>query len=1045
MAFREGFAPQKAGALVALMAAAILGNYFSLNLFFGVDFLFGSIAALIVVSLFGVFWGGLTAVLAGVYTLVLWNHPYAMAIFSLEAIFIGLLLRCGYRNILLLDGLYWLAIGMPLVWVFYAYALGMEAQAVLLIVLKQSVNGLFNATLAQMLLMFSPLRRWGNRQTMPLMQVLFTLFAALVFLPVLSTSILQSRFEVAHIEDHVNENIETVRAGVDNAVGHWIRTKQQGVEELARQAGLIGLEDVASLQRMTEALARAFPDFHNMYVADVSATTRAFFPEVNEFGESTIGLNFADRDFVVQVLATGKLVVSNVVMGRGGVFVPFVGIAVPFFRDEKLAGYALGAIRLDRMAELLQGVRTNGPEVVLLDGAGRVVASTDASIYPLADVYRRSGRAIYAEDSSSYTEKPEEGTGPPMIRWRQSHYVKTAGLGLGLPWTVVFRQPIAPYRNDLYQMYIRDFLVVLLFAGLALGIARMVGARLARPIEELVAVTRDLPDQLDQEASIAWPESQVQEIGRLVENGKQTVHALAGAFGQLQQSQERYHQVIALTKGVIYERDREVDRFAFMGAEIESLTGYGLDEITPSMFISLILEREIFTDHRMDLPASGQTLWTEGESDWHVYRADYRIRTRDGAERWLSDHAVYLPNSQNPFTRSLGILQDITERKQLEERARQQAQLASVGQLAAGIAHDFNNILSVMMGLAETLNFRGDLPQAVRDDLRVIHEQGLRAAQLIRQILDFSRQTVAERKPLDVRALVEDTARLFRRTMPESIVIRVEGDAGRVFIRANQTQIQQVLTNLALNARDAMPEGGELTFRLRRMALSPDEAPPVPEMAPGDYVAIEVRDTGTGMTPEVLRHLYEPFFTTKPRDRGTGLGLAQVYGIVKQHNGEIAVESEPGRGTAFCLYFQEEQTSGEVPEVRPQSLPTGQGETVLVVEDDAGVMRVVLSLLKTLGYEALSAGNGREGLAVYRSHRDRIRVVLTDMVMPEMGGLAFLKALREENRELPVVVMSGYPLDEDGAGRLPEGVAGFLSKPLNLMEVAQTLARAVKG
>ena len=263
MAFREGFAPQKAGALVALVAAAILGNYFSLNLFFGVDFLFGSIAALIVVSLFGVFWGGLAAVLASAYTLVLWNHPYAMAIFSLEAIFVGLMLRRGYRNMLLLDGLYWLVIGMPLVWVFYAYALGMEAQAVLLIVLKQSVNGLFNATLAQMLLMFSPLRRWGNRQPMPLMQVLFTLFAALVFLPGLSTSVLQSRFEIEHIENHLNEDIETARAGVDNAVGHWIRTVQHGVEELARQAALIGLEDVASLQRMTEAMARAFPDFHN--------------------------------------------------------------------------------------------------------------------------------------------------------------------------------------------------------------------------------------------------------------------------------------------------------------------------------------------------------------------------------------------------------------------------------------------------------------------------------------------------------------------------------------------------------------------------------------------------------------------------------------------------------------------------------------------------------------------------------------------------------------------------------------------------------------
>ena len=391
---------------------------------------------------------------------------------------------------------------------------------------------------------------------------------------------------------------------------------------------------------------------------------------------------------------------------------------------------------------------------------------------------------------------------------------------------------------------------------------------------------------------------------------------------------------------------------------------------------------------------------------------------------------------------------DITEQKQAQaalkksqERAQQQDRLAAVGQLAAGIAHDFNNLLTVIIGVAQMQEMGSGLSESAKKDMRTIICQGHRAAQLIQQILDFSRKTVVQRQGIDLAPFLKETVKLLDRTLPENIQIVSDFGEGDYVVEANLTQLQQVITNLAVNAQHAMPEGGALRLRLSRLQVEPGEPLPVPGMEAGDWAVWSVSDTGMGIPPEVLEHIFEPFFTTKQPGEGTGLGLSQVYGIVKQHGGEIDVESEVGKGTTFTIYLPQ-VARAEVSREGPESeVARGQGEVVLVVEDKLEVLEVAKGMLEHLNYRVLTAANGQEGLAVYDSHRDEISLVLTDMVMPEMGGLEMIEALKERDAGVRAVMMTGYPLRE---AQLPQGIAGSLGKPLNIEQVSQVVSKALK-
>ena len=325
------------------------------------------------------------------------------------------------------------------------------------------------------------------------------------------------------------------------------------------------------------------------------------------------------------------------------------------------------------------------------------------------------------------------------------------------------------------------------------------------------------------------------------------------------------------------------------------------------------------------------------------------------------------------------------------------------------------------------------MPESAKVDLQRIEGEGQRAAHLIRQILDFSRKSAIQPQYLDLVPFLKEATKFLQRTIPESIRIILDMRPVEYPINADPTQMQQVVTNLAVNARDAMPEGGELRFRLSRFVLKAGQDPPLPEMLPGEWIELSVSDTGAGIPPDVRPHIFEPFFTTKGVGKGTGLGLSQVYGIMMQHDGLIDVRSEVGEGTTFVLYLPVLDMRKEMPgEEAAEELVSGRGEMALVVEDQPVVLDMLGKMLEDLGYRVLMTGSGMAALEVYERHRDEIAVVLTDMVMPGMSGVGLFRALRDQDPDVKVVVMTGYSLGQDEKELLSLGVARWVQKPITL-------------
>ncbi|MEJ5308291.1 MAG: ATP-binding protein [Anaerolineae bacterium] len=419
-------------------------------------------------------------------------------------------------------------------------------------------------------------------------------------------------------------------------------------------------------------------------------------------------------------------------------------------------------------------------------------------------------------------------------------------------------------------------------------------------------------------------------------------------------------------------------------------------------------------------------LWHELEHETRSFQALARpIKSGEKSEGWVL------------------VIRDVTQQKLFEQRSQQQERLAAVGQLAAGIAHDFNNIMATVVLYAQMSMRAEGVPTKVQERLITIYQQALHATQLIQQILDFSRRAVLERRPFDLLPLLKEEVKLLERILPENITITLEYDpssAANYVFNGSPTAMQQVLMNLAVNARDAMPDGGTLRFALARQQITEADADPISGIGAGEWIKLTVSDSGTGIPADVLPHIFDPFYTTKEPGRGTGLGLAQVYGIVGMHDGQIRVETEIDVGTTFTIYLPAIATEPAMkPDAGLAELVTGQNQTILVVEDSPTTRQALADSLTALNYQVQIAENGQQALAILGEHGAEIALVLSDVVMPEMGGLGLIKAMQQRGFSMPVVLLTGHPLKEDWTHLNVD----WLLKPPSLEALAHVIAQAL--
>jgi signal transduction histidine kinase/CheY-like chemotaxis protein len=386
------------------------------------------------------------------------------------------------------------------------------------------------------------------------------------------------------------------------------------------------------------------------------------------------------------------------------------------------------------------------------------------------------------------------------------------------------------------------------------------------------------------------------------------------------------------------------------------------------------------------------------------------------------------------------------EHKQLEERLRQAHKMEAVGRLAGGIAHDFNNLLTIIRGHSDLLLDRPGLEDSQRKSLDQIQKAAGKAVSMTRQLLAFSRMQVLQPQVLDLNAVVTDLGKMLPRLIGEHIEYAFQPEPQLFPVKADPGQIEQVILNLVVNSRDAMPSGGTITVRTRNVLMDEDEARRHPPMSPAQYVLLSVADTGHGMSPETKAHIFEPFFTTKEVGKGTGLGLATVYGVVKQSGGFVWVQSAPGEGATFEIYLPQASATPakSEAEAKPPVIPGGN-ETILVVEDEADVRELACEFLKVSGYSVLAAQNGLEAIEVFSRHSGTIHLVLSDMVMPKMGGAELTERLRILGPDTKVLLMSGYSeYSNEPTGQLfPQALV--LQKPFSRRSLVEKVRNALAG
>jgi len=506
----------------------------------------------------------------------------------------------------------------------------------------------------------------------------------------------------------------------------------------------------------------------------------------------------------------------------------------------------------------------------------------------------------------------------------------------------------------------------------------------------------------------------------------------------LRESEERYRRITQAVTDYIYtvrvENGRAVE--TIHGPACEVVTGYASDELRsdPSLWIRMVHE-----DDRPAVLAQASRVLS-GETPEPL---EHRIRRKDGALRWVQSTAVAHRGSKGRITSYDGLIRDITERKELADQLQQAQKMEAVGQLASGVAHDFNNLLTVILGNVELIKLSLEQNEDISTSLNAIGEAAQQAAGVTRSLLTFSRKVPPEKRRMDLCETVEKTTQMLRRVLPASIELIVETPRqSPLWINADATQLQQVIMNLAVNARDAMPEGGTLWVTASLAAAGEGGLPADSPPSEYPFTCLTVSDTGIGMSPEVQSRIFEPFFTTKPRGHGTGLGLSIIGSIVREHGGRIEVDSSVGRGTTFKVFLPRVQPGIDRPatrRARPEA--RGKGERILLAEDDVQILETLTTMLRSEGYRITAVETGPSILEAFNQDKEAFRLLLFDVDLPKRSGVDCLCEIRAGGCRTPAIVMTGRP-DPSLDAKLPENTR-LVRKPFRIAELKSLIARTL--
>jgi PAS domain S-box-containing protein len=512
--------------------------------------------------------------------------------------------------------------------------------------------------------------------------------------------------------------------------------------------------------------------------------------------------------------------------------------------------------------------------------------------------------------------------------------------------------------------------------------------------------------------------------------------AIRSDITERKRAEQQIHEQAALldqAQDAILVRDLD-QNILYWNKGAEKIYGWTAEEV-----VGKNAEELLFKDRSGQFDAAREAILQQGE-----WKGDMHQTRRDGTEIIVESRWTLVRDEQGQPKSILVINTDTTEKKRMESQFLRAQRMESIGTLAGGIAHDLNNVLSPILMAIDMLQLK-TTDESSRKWLDVLRTNAERGGNMVRQVLSFARGVEGERVALQPKHLIKEIVKILRETLPKSIEINFRVPDDLWIISADATQMHQVLMNLCVNSRDAMPEGGSIWIKAENVFVDQNYARMHLEAKSGRYVVITVSDTGPGMTPEVQSRIFEPFFTTKEMTKGTGLGLSTALTIVKSHGGFINVYSELHKGSQFTIYLPALDAPGLAEGEKTQTdLPAGNGELVLVVDDEESIREITRGTLEAFGYKVMTASDGTEALAIYADHKNEIEVVLTDMVMPFMDGSATIRALQRMNPAVRIIAASGLGTGQRAGEGALEGVSVFLNKPYTAERLLKTLAQVLR-
>lgn len=998
--------------LPLLIVSGLVLNIFAPRLFMGFNYLFGSIAVLLVVRLYGTGWGTLSGLIAGSWTYVLFGHPYAMVWLTAEPLFIGLFLKYTVvRNLVLLNTLYWPVAGIPLLWFFFTFVMKLPMVGTLPAALMFWVIGITNSLISTIILQFTPLSRLSGSESeypvVTMQKAIFSIMMSLVVFPAILAMVINGRAIMQRHEDNIVDRLleisEIYRQNIHLLLDWPLQLlRQQGAgalpEQLLAGSGVTGLwafDRTSGVARRYSAsdspseLPRRFSEAPSTNWAGL-VDDAIFLYRPHDGGVCRLSLDYLREHLEIQ--QQGKSHVRATLLDPEG--------KVIFSGNPESMGVNKGDLEVRPARDGVVHVLPPMPSYVTL--------------------WRRVQQSWYR-----YESPPDE-----LFGWR---------------WVVEI--PFAPYQTILLQQQAQSLAYLLLFCLVALTVSLLISKIFSRSILQLANITTGLAETVEADKPIDWPKTRLGEVKTLNENFREVADSLRRKFRELKQSyecmeenfasrtielkaaKEQAERVYRLMPSALFAVDLE-RRIIIWNRKAEQLTGYLASEV-------LGKECLVFSGGSC---CSFCRLWDAGEVPAEGITCT--IIRKDGTEMTVSKNIDYLVDGLGKIIGGIESFEDITEKMRLEDQVRQAQKMEAIGTLAGGIAHDFNNILSAILGYAELAKEDSEPGSKASRELERVIEAGNRASGLVKQILAFSRQTASEPVPINLGLIIKEAIKLLRPSLPSTITITQQLAPSLHTIVADPTQIHQIVMNLCTNAFHAMEHtGGILRITLENRELAAQDVQPYPDAKPGKFVVLSIGDTDPGIPAEIRDRIFDPYFTTKEVGKGTGMGLAIVHGIATSLGGFVTCESTLGRGSVFRIFLPAALADVETPSsVSTDVVPTGK-EHVLLVDDEEMLAELGRIMLERLGYRVTECTDSTMALSLIREHPDAYDILVTDQTMPKMTGVDLARNALQIRPNLPIVLCTGYSslVDEEDAKQA--GIRGFIMKPLTRKGLAELLAK----